>query len=148
MKHIVIDKQLEAFQESVHRARVRTQPEVNATLAPSVGPVVYPIQWTSRLQEIKFFATNGFGKGIPYKRTGTLNRSWFSFSETVLGLGASIIIWNSQSYAQFVVGRFTPTNHMQQFHRNTGWQPVASKVNIIREILIKGILKEFRTIHV
>jgi hypothetical protein len=29
------------------------------------GPVVYPIEWASERQRAAFFATNGFGHGIP-----------------------------------------------------------------------------------
>ncbi len=35
-------------------------------------PVSYPIQWDSEKQRRAFFATNGFGNGIPYSRTGDL----------------------------------------------------------------------------
>ena len=148
MKHVVIDRQLEALQESVHRARARTKPKVDAVLAPSVGPVKYPIDWTSEKQRKAFFASNGFGRGIPTKRTAALNEGWLSISTTIPGLGTTILIWNTQTYAQFVVGRFTPSNHMQQFHRNTGWEPVLRKVDVIKQILIVGILKEFKWIVV
>jgi len=146
MKHIVIDRQLEALQESVHRARARTKPKIDAVLAPNVGPVKYPIDWTSPAQFFEWKRTGGFGKGIPYKRTGNLNDGWRSISETLSGLGTSIVIWNVVLYAQFVVGRFTPSGHMQRFHRNTEWQPVINKIDIIKRILIEGILKEFRWI--
>jgi hypothetical protein len=33
-------------------------------------PVQYPINWDSEKQRRAFFATNGFGHGIPYVRTG------------------------------------------------------------------------------
>lgn len=148
MKHIVIDRQLEAFQESVHRARARTKPKVDAVLAPDIGPVVYKIKWTTQRQERAFFATNGFGKGIPTQRTGALNASWESVSLTVASLGTSILIWNSQKYAKFVVGTFTSIAPMQRFHRNTGWQPVILTIDRIKQILIDGILKEFRWITV
>ena len=36
---------------------------------PEGSPVVYPIQWDTERQRRAFFATNGFGQGIPYKRT-------------------------------------------------------------------------------
>lgn len=32
-------------------------------------PVRYPIQWDSERQKRAYFASNGFGAGIPYKRT-------------------------------------------------------------------------------
>jgi hypothetical protein len=148
MRHVVIDRQLEALQESVHRARARTKPKVDAVLAPSVGPVVYPIEWTSEKQRKAFFASNGFGRGIPTKRTAALNEGWLSVSTTIPGLGTNILIWNTKDYTQFVVGRFTPSTHMQRFHRNTGWQPVIRKIDVIKQILITGILKEFKWIVV
>ena len=154
MKHVVIDRQLEALQESVHRARARTKPKVDAVLAPSVGPVKYPIQWTSPEQEnfVKFsgkvLQRRPDGSLIPYQRTGKLNAGWLSISTTIPGLGTNILIWNTQAYAQFVVGRFTPSTHMQRFHRNTGWEPVLRKVDVIKQILITGILKEFKWIVV
>lgn len=36
----------------------------------------YPIQWDSEKQRKAFFATKGFGKGIPYKRTGDYTAQW------------------------------------------------------------------------
>lgn len=34
------------------------------------------VRWDSERQRAAFFATNGFGGGIPYQRTGTYGRSW------------------------------------------------------------------------
>lgn len=39
-------------------------------------PVTYPIQWDSEKQRRAFFATDGFGKGIPYVRTGDYIKGW------------------------------------------------------------------------
>ncbi len=36
----------------------------------------YPINWDSGRQRRAFFATNGFGGGIPHVRNGGLPRSW------------------------------------------------------------------------
>lgn len=38
--------------------------------------VTYPINWDSLKQRLAFFATGGFGKGIPYHRTGRSGKSW------------------------------------------------------------------------
>ena len=35
-------------------------------------PVRYPIDWDSPRQKRAFFATNGFGQGIPYRRTNQM----------------------------------------------------------------------------
>jgi hypothetical protein len=35
-------------------------------------PIRYPVQWDSERQKRAFFATNGFGQGIPYQRTNRM----------------------------------------------------------------------------
>lgn len=39
-------------------------------------PVRYPIQWDTEKQRRAFFATGGFGNGIPYERTGATQQAW------------------------------------------------------------------------
>jgi hypothetical protein len=36
----------------------------------------YPIDWDSVRQMIAFFASNGFGKGIPYRRSNRYKDGW------------------------------------------------------------------------
>lgn len=38
--------------------------------------IAYPVHWDSEKQRRAFFATKGFGKGIPYQRTGQYNAGW------------------------------------------------------------------------
>ena len=38
--------------------------------------ITYPVQWDSAKQRRAFFATNGFGKGIPYQRTFASASTW------------------------------------------------------------------------
>lgn len=69
--------------------------------------VTYPINWDSEKQRRAFFATNGFGKGIPYKRTGKLNRSWriTRASDSPQGRRYGYYtIQSSLSYAKYVQG--------------------------------------------
>jgi hypothetical protein len=40
-----------------------------------------PYHWTSDKQRKAFFATDGFGGGIPYSRTQTLSRGWKTVGE-------------------------------------------------------------------
>jgi hypothetical protein len=40
------------------------------------SPVTYPVKWDSDKQRKAFFATNGFGKGIPYVRTNQYVNGW------------------------------------------------------------------------
>lgn len=38
--------------------------------------ISYPVKWDSAEQRRKYFATDGFGKGIPYARTGGYQKAW------------------------------------------------------------------------
>ncbi len=42
---------------------------------PAARPA-YPINWVSEKQRKAFFATKGFGGGVPYIRKGAYERSW------------------------------------------------------------------------
>lgn len=74
----------------------------------------YPINWTSERQRKAYFATNGFGAGIPYQRTGRLNRSYnFAINDT--SSGASIVISSSSRVGRYVVG--TPPGNARKFQQ-------------------------------
>lgn len=61
--------------------------------------------WTSDLQRKAYFASNGFGAGIPYTRTDDLIKSWdAAFEFTPEGGGFSV--WSTDPKAPFVVGEF------------------------------------------
>lgn len=90
--------------------------EVKERLGDDPGPVHYPIEWASEKQRRAYFATDGFGKGIPYTRTGKLAANW----DVVVNLtlqGGTITAGNDAEAAQFVYGP-----RQQPFHRNTGWE--------------------------
>ena len=92
------------------------QKQVDATFGRPPGPVQYPIQWKSARQRRAFFASKGFGRGIPTKRGTALTSSWVVLVGYQLRLNL-ITIYNPKSYAQFVY----PGADQQPFHRNTGW---------------------------
>lgn len=92
------------------------QKQVDKTFGKAPGPVVYPIEWKSQRQRRAFFATKGFGRGIPTKRGDALTSSWVVLVGYQLRLNL-ITIYNPKSYAKFVY----PGDAQQPFHRNTGW---------------------------
>lgn len=110
-------------------------------LSPEPGPVKYPIQWTSEKQRRAFFATDGFGKGIPTKRRGKLGKSWVMTSEHIFG-GVELLVANKAPYAQYVIGKPPGIAPMQGFHRNTGWLPVEGQ----QEPFAQKVLGEAQTI--
>lgn len=101
--------------------------------------------WTSERQRRAFFASNGFGKGIPYKRTGRMNRSWEVFLVTAPG-GIALRVTNKTPYTQFVVGRVKPRGKdpMQIMHKITGWQPVSETFSFWTQALAEEVTVELR----
>jgi len=92
------------------------QKQVDATFGRDPGPVKYPIEWTSEKQRRAFFATDGFGGGIPTKRSNQLETSWVVVVGTQLRTNL-ITLYNPKSYAKFVY----PGSRQQRFHARTGW---------------------------
>jgi hypothetical protein len=60
----------------------------------------YPIQWDSEKQRRAFFATDGFGRGIPSRRTGGYAAGWNIDRAEPNGY----VISNSKSYTKYVGG--------------------------------------------
>lgn len=106
-----------------------------------------PYIWNSERQRKAFFATNGFGRGIPTKRTDELKKGWL-FQETPTGGW----IKNSTPYASFVMG---DTDHMQRGHIADGWQRVSKVMGglnfwgwakDVTDKAVKRVLKSLRLI--
>lgn len=93
----------------------------------------YPLKWRSERQRRAYFASNGFGRGIPTKRTGRIRKAWrVLYMPLKQGGGGTIQITNSEPAAQFVYGRLDAGNTYQQpFHIETGYP---SARDTIREI--------------
>lgn len=121
------------------------QDQTTRRLAQIPGAVKYPIRWTSERQRRAFFATDGFGRGIPTRRTGRVAqwgvfvdydaiddmRSWLFQLQLFLanlnprkqarlssppGEGLLARIANTASYQRYVTGI-----DQQGFHADTGW---------------------------
>jgi hypothetical protein len=104
------------------------------------GRVKYPIRWKSERQRRAFFASNGFGSGIPYRRTGALKRGW-QYKLTKITQGGAVLIENDTSYAQFVQG-----DDAQPFHLATGWTQAAPVIALLREELEDILIETWFTL--
>lgn len=100
---------------SVEREQYETGDYLLAELRQYPGPVKYPILWKSERQRRAFFASNGFGRGIPTQRTNALRDGWKLVTETG-SEGARLMVTNLTDYEQYVTG-----NDQQPFHTRTGW---------------------------
>lgn len=103
-------------------------------LKTTPGAVKYPIMWTSEKQRRAFFATDGFGRGIPTQRSNKMVNAWVLDTSARKGR-FTLKLTNTTGYSQFVVGKidFRSRNAaiapMQGFHRNTGWLPVVDTIS-------------------
>jgi hypothetical protein len=69
-----------------------------------------PYQWQSDKQRKAYFATNGFGGGIPSTRTDTLKNAW-DFKETN-SQWDRVAMTNSTPYARYVQGAQIQRGHI------------------------------------
>ncbi len=70
--HALIDQLVRAGVETLRQVAFN----VRKRMSEEGKPVTYPIQWDSERQRRAFFATGGFGKGIPYRRTNRYRFGW------------------------------------------------------------------------
>jgi hypothetical protein len=118
-----------AYKRNVGRLRSR----ILATLKVEPKKPSYPLRWKSDRQRRAFFATNGFGGGIPYQRSGKLLAS-YDVQVNDIGDGGIISITNSDPKARFVIG-----DDAQPMHIDTGWRqvaPVASDARVEAENIL------------
>ena len=143
-----VQSQLDALPEQIQRAvdrTTQTADNVRAEIAKQPGAVRYPIQWTSERQRRAFFATNGFGSGIPYRRTGGLGRAW-NLTSTRTSNGAVLVLENRNEAAKYVYGFFGQVQPQQKFHANTGWATISNNNPRVRiqALLVEALLDNLR----
>jgi hypothetical protein len=119
----LIGAYLELIEEMPEVVRTITGQVVNkvgdkylAKLQTEPGKVKYPIKWKSEKQRRAFFATNGFGKGIPTRRNHKLVQGWKLVVTYLPDAIAQVAFTNPVSYRRYVTGR-----DQQPFHAITGW---------------------------
>ena len=112
-----------AYKRKIKRIRQRILDE----LRQYPGPVKYPFRWKSERQRRAYFATDGFGWGIPYVRTDALKDSWRTHIRDQQN-GAVFEVENKAPYAVYVMGDWQQPGHLQ-----TGWNSAAEIVARYRE---------------
>lgn len=119
-----------AYKRRVKRLRQRILDD----LRQYPGPVKYPFRWKSERQRRAYFATDGFGWGIPTVRTHALRDSWTTRIKDQR-TGAIFEVENNAPYARFVVGDDQQPGHLQ-----TGWQSAAQIVARYREQAVDELI--------
>lgn len=93
-------------------SRLRSRWIAALRVEPPPASNFYPVRWKTRKQQRAFFATNGFGRGIPTVRMHQLSRGWKG-SITPFENGGEIAIYNTTPSAVFVYGSLdTPRQPM------------------------------------
>ncbi len=122
-RNLTIARQVDdiAYTAALNTSRV-VIPKLEQDLAIAPGKPKRPIQWTSEKQRKAFFATNGFGRGIPTRRTGGSTKAWRGKLERISAI-VRVSITNPNNYVRFV--RYDQSGRrsvIQRMHRNTGWR--------------------------
>lgn len=112
--------------------------------------------WQTDTQRNAFFASDGFGGGIPTRRTGAMIAGW-TVTFTAVGRGFRIGISNPVDFTRFVVGSLAKqvsraARFQQRMHKATGW-PLATEtvqfwLNEAAEIFKDNMRKAFGTVEI
>jgi len=93
-----IDAQIPQIgRQRIYDALVRARTRLRAPVSrPS-----HPIHWDSERQRRAFFASDGFGRGIPSRRTGRYQRGW-----ELVRLGNGYRMENAADHAKYLGGSY------------------------------------------
>jgi hypothetical protein len=122
-----IDKALRQVQHNLETLRKRWQIAMQqqagerlagralAKLKTIPGKPHHPIRWSSERQRKAYFASDGFGGGIPSRRTGSTVDEWTAgFEQT--SAGGLVVLSNFNPAVRYLQGV-----DAQPFHIDTGW---------------------------
>lgn len=109
------------FQKNLAKRMPRLKADILTVTAITPGPVVYPIRWKSERQRRAFFATQGFGRGVPTKRMQEPGGVLGGYDVTLQASvdSGQIDLTNDYPGAIYIVGEF-----QQPFLAINGWLPV------------------------
>ena len=84
----------------------RTADQIREEISKPGSPPTYPINWDSERQRKAFFATDGFGRGIPTKRSNEYVEAYH-----VVRREDGAEVGNPLSHAKFIGGRAQSNIH-------------------------------------
>jgi len=119
------------------------EPEFLSELRYQPAHPKYPIAWQSERQRKAFFATNGFGRGIPTQRTGQMARGWQA-GVLIKENSIRMIVSNDVSHFPYVVGSLRTRRPMQRMHINSGYVPVYRTIIFWANQLNTAFINGFR----
>lgn len=125
---------LEVIAETAQKSPVLMQTALRRNIRRLASRILKPLQkepprfngkrrWKSEKQRRAYFATDGFGMGIPYRRTHQLARGWRVEFDGKDAYNGVINIVNDSDVARFVQG-----DDAQPMHLDSGWPQLAPAV--------------------
>jgi hypothetical protein len=132
-------KKPDEFKQMLNGIVDQTAPKLMAQLQYEPEEVKYPIIWTSLRQRQAFFATEGFGRGIPTYRTHKTARGWTMKRKFNKGSGY-VFVENKTRYLKYVV-----LDRQQYFHELTRWRRADKDIHAFRMRLRREIEKRSKS---
>lgn len=113
--------------------------EVRAEMKEPGADPIYPIHWDSDKQRRAYFATDGFGAGIPYKRKGTYEKNW-----KVVPIGGS----NPTAQGYDVVNDLPQARYIAGTSRGAKQSNIhKGRWNVFREVFDRVVAKLPKTVQ-
>jgi hypothetical protein len=102
-------------------------------------PPVYPIQWDTVRQRKAFFASDGFGRGIPTRRTGDYLKAW-----QVIRREDGYDVGNPLSHSKYIGSTARSTRRQSRIHKGRWNLFKVVKDRVIKKLpkTVKRVLKE------
>lgn len=125
-----------AMDDSIRKAMSQTPPKYRGKR-----------EWQSETQRRAYFASGGFGKGIPCVRSGRMNDAYDLGFKVEAGT-ITITLYNASGYSRFVVGPLTlgEPSVMQRLHVQGGYKPAAPMAADQGEKLRAATIRNIRLI--
>ena len=77
----------------------KTAQRIRSRMGKPGKKITYPVRWDSKKQRRAFFASEGFGRGIPTERSGAYEEAW-----EIIKLDNGYAVSNPLEYAKYVGG--------------------------------------------
>jgi len=120
---------------------------IDRQLVQNPAPFTGRRDWQSERQRRAYFATGGFGRGIPSTRTGEINDAW-ELGFDVQRSSITVTLFNVSDHYRFVVGslRMDGPDTQQRMHKQGGWKPVAPIIDAALPSFRASVLRRIRII--
>lgn len=132
-----LEKLEPALQKVAARRTAPARNQLLQELQTQPGPPKYPLKWQSERQRRAFFATDGFGHGIPYRRTGRLSAGW-KVTAVFERDGGVIKATNDTPYAEYVQGVMA-----QDMHIITGWPQAPGLLIQYQDVFANNVVQSW-----